>query len=91
MARQVQYEGIKPEAFDLLKDKLKQMGLSLQGNNGSFSEKGVSGKYNYHPENETLAIEELKVGFPASMMLSSDSLQQRMTEMIVQQGGRATA
>ncbi|MBF9254396.1 hypothetical protein I2I11_13915 [Pontibacter sp. 172403-2] len=91
MARQVRYEGIKPEAFDSLKDKLKQMGLHLQGNNGSFSEKGVSGKYTYIPENETLAIEELKVGFPASMMLSADSLQQRMTEMIVQQGGRASA
>ena len=91
MARQVQYKGIKPESFESLKDKLKEMGLSLQGNNGSFSEKGVSGKYNYNPENETLAIEELNVGFPASMMFSSDSLQQRMTEMIVQQGGRATA
>ncbi|MFD2515237.1 hypothetical protein ACFSRY_15295 [Pontibacter locisalis] len=91
MSRRLQYTGVKPEAFDQLKDRLQQMGLSLQANSGSFNEKGVSGNYNYDPGAETLDIDELKVGFPASMMLSADSLQQRMTELIVQHGGRPLA
>ncbi|WP_242918042.1 hypothetical protein [Pontibacter liquoris] len=91
MAKSVQYTNINPEAFNALKEKLKQMGLTLQGNNGSFSEKGVSGKYTYNPEAQILAIDDLQVGFPASMMLSSDSLEQRMTEMVRQHGGQPTA
>ena len=91
MARRLQYAGVKPEAFDSLKNKLKQMGLPLQSNQGNFSEKGVSGKYTYNAESETLDIEDLKVGFPASMMLSADSLQQRMTDMVQQHGGQAVA
>ena len=88
MSRRLHYTGVKPEAFDQLKGRLQQMGLSLQANSGSFNEKGVSGKYNYNPEAESLEIDELKVGFPASMMLSADTLQQRMTELVVQHGGR---
>ncbi len=71
-----------------MKSKLKSFGLDLRENSGGFSEKGVSGKYNYSPENESLVLDELSVGFPASMMLSLDSLQQRMTEIVVQYGGR---
>ncbi|WP_439883437.1 hypothetical protein ACSX1A_09715 [Pontibacter sp. MBLB2868] len=89
MSRRLVYTGVKPEAFNQLKGRLQQMGLSLQSNSGSFNEKGVSGKYKYDPEEETLDIDELKVGFPASMMLSADSLQQRMTELVVQHGGRS--
>ncbi|WP_347156719.1 hypothetical protein [Pontibacter chitinilyticus] len=91
MARRLQFAGIKPEYFNSFKDKLKQMGLSLPGNQGNFSEKGVSGIYAYDSDAETLLIEELKVGFPASMMLSADSLEQRITEMIRQQGGTLMA
>ncbi|MCC9137448.1 hypothetical protein ACFSKU_08660 [Pontibacter silvestris] len=91
MAKNVQYAGVKPEAFDQLKSKLQQMGLSLKGNSGNISEKGVSAKYDYNPEAEMLAIDDLKVGFPASMMLNSDSLVQRLTQIVEQHGGRATA
>ena len=87
MSRSIQYSGVKPEAFEEMKSRLKQMGLTLPANNGSFSEKGVSGKYNYNQEAETLEIDDLKVGFPASMMLNPDSLQQKMTELVVQYGG----
>lgn len=88
MARKLQYEGIKPEAFDQLKGKLKSFGLNLSENSGNFSEKGVSGSYNYDPEAETLNLDDLKVGFPASMMLSLDTLQARMDEIMVQHGAR---
>ncbi|ARS35445.1 hypothetical protein [Pontibacter actiniarum] len=88
MARKLQYEGVKPEAFDQLRGKLKSYGLNLTGNNGSFSEKGVSGNYAYDPATEVLRLEELQVGFPASMMLSVDTLQSRMDELMVQHGAR---
>lgn len=88
MAKRLQYEGIKPEAFDQMKSKLKTFGLDLRENSGGFSEKGISGKYSYSPDEEVLVLDDLSVGFPASMMLSLDSLQKRMTEIVVQHGGR---
>ncbi|WP_266205889.1 hypothetical protein [Pontibacter kalidii] len=88
MAKNLQYEGIKPEAFDQLKSKLQTYGIKLQSNSGSFSEKGVSGSYDYNPEAETLRLDSLTVGFPASMMVNEDSLQARMDELMVQHGGR---
>ena len=91
MSKRMQYAGVKPSAFEEMKSRLKQMGLSLQSNSGSFSEKGVSGRYNYNQEAETLEIDDLQVGFPASMMLSADSLQKKMTELVVQYGGTPIA
>ncbi|WP_299759492.1 hypothetical protein [uncultured Pontibacter sp.] len=88
MAKNLQYEGVKPEAFDQLKNKLKTYGINLQSNNGSFSEKGVSGMYEYNPDAEVLKLDKLDVGFPASMMISLDTLQARMDELMVQHGGR---
>jgi hypothetical protein len=90
MSKRIQYAGVKPEAFEEMKSKLRQMGLTLQANSGSFNEKGVSGKYNYNQEAETLEIADLSVGFPASMMFNSDSLQKKMTDLIVQYGGTPT-
>jgi hypothetical protein len=91
MSTKLLYAGVKPEAFEKLKDRLKQMGLSLNSNSGSFNEKGVSGKYNYNPDDETLDIDDLKVGFPASMMLNEASLKQRMTDLVEKEGGNLRA
>ena len=91
MAKQAHFSGINPEAFEQLKGKLQELGLTLQGNTGDISEKGVKARYNYSPESGELAIDDLSVGFPASMMVNEDSLVQRMTQMIQEYGGRATA
>ena len=88
MAKNLQYEGVKPEAFDQLKNKLQTYGITLQANSGNFSEKGVSGSYSYDPEAEVLRLDGLSVGFPASMMVNEDALQARMDELMVQHGGR---
>lgn len=84
----LRYEGVKPEAFDQLKAKLKTYGIDLNQDQGSFSEKGVSGKYSYNQQAELLELADLQVGFPASMMVSADTLQQRMNEIMVQHGAR---
>jgi hypothetical protein len=88
MSRQVHFTSVSPEAFNQLRDKLKQLGLTLQGNEGNISEKGVNAKYNYNPEQQSLQINDLNVGFPASMMVNTDSLVQRMTQMVEEFGGR---
>lgn len=88
MAKTLRYEGVKPEAFEQLRTKLKTYGIDLADQQGSFSEKGVSGNYNYSPEAELLNLDDLKVGFPASMMISEDKLQQRMDEIMIQHGAK---
>lgn len=88
MAKRLCYEGLKPEAFEQMKNKLQSLGLNLRENSGAFKEKGISGRYDYNPEREFLELHDLDIGFPASMMLNLDSLEQRMTETVVQYGGR---
>ncbi|WP_114782446.1 hypothetical protein [Botryobacter ruber] len=88
MAKNAHYTGVTPEVYNQLKDKLQSMGLHLQGDSGSIKEKGVSANYNYDPAAQALHINDLSVGFPASMMISADKLVARMDEMIVQYGGR---
>lgn len=91
MSKQAHFSGVSPDAFNQLKTKLQQLGLNLHGESGNISEKGVKARYNYSPENGELAIEDLTVGFPASMMVNADSLVQRMTQMVEEYGGRATS
>jgi hypothetical protein len=91
MARRAHYTGVTPEVYNQLKSKLQSMGLSLQGDSGNINEKGVSARYNYDSQNESLEIDDLSVGFPASMMLNADSLVQRMTQMIEEYGGKANS
>ena len=91
MSKRAFYTGVTPEVYNELKSKLQSMGLSLQGNNGRINEKGVKANYNYSPETQSLEIDELSVGFPASMMISADNLVQRMNQMIEQYGGRSEA
>lgn len=90
MAKQAHFSGVSPDAFQQLKGKLQQLGLNLQGESGNINEKGVKARYYYSPESRELAINELTVGFPASMMVNEDSLVQRMTQMIEEYGGKPT-
>ena len=87
MSKQAHFTSVNPQAFEQLKGKLQQLGLSLQGNSGNISEKGVKAKYNYNPDEQTLQIDDLSVGFPASMMVNADSLVQRMKQMVEEYGG----
>ena len=91
MSKQVHFTSVSPDAFNQLKDKLKQLGLTLQGNQGNISEKGINAKYNYTSEEQSLQINDLSVGFPASMMVNENSLVQRMTQMVEEYGGRTAS
>lgn len=89
MSKRAFYTGVTPEAYNELRSKLHTYGLSLEGNSGRMSEKGVSANYTYNPEAQSLEISDLSVGFPASMMINENSLVERMSEMITKYGGRA--
>lgn len=91
MSKRAFYTGVTAEVYNELKSKLQSMGLTLQGDSGRISEKGVKANYNYNPEAQSLEISDLSVGFPASMMINADSLVQRMDEMVSQYGGRSEA
>jgi hypothetical protein len=88
MAKRLCYEGLKPEAFEQMRNKLQSLGLNLHENSGAFKEKGITGRYTYDSEKEVLEIDDLDIGFPASLMMNLDNLERRMTETVVQYGGR---
>ena len=91
MANNAQYSGITPEIYNTLKSQLSSLGISLQGNEGRISEKGVSAEYAYSPESQTLTINNVKVGFPASMMFNSDKIIQKISETVQGSGGQQMA
>lgn len=91
MANSAQYTGISPEVYSALKSKLSGFGINLEGNNGKVSEKGVSAEYNFDEANQTLAINNVNVSFPASMMFSTDKVLGMITEAVTNAGGKQTA
>ena len=91
MASNAQYAGISPEIYNNLRSKLAGFGINMTGNNGRISEKGVSAEYNYDETTQTLAVKNVNVGFPASMMYSSDKIIQKITEEVRTAGGNQLA
>jgi hypothetical protein len=82
------YAGISPQVFNDLKSKLSAYGINMTGNSGRISEKGVSAEYQYDEASQTLAVNNLNVGFPASMMYSSDKILGKITEEVQRVGGQ---
>lgn len=91
MANSAQYTGISPEIYNNLRSKLSGFGINLAGNSGRISEKGVSAEYNYDEVSQTLVVNNVKVGFPASMMYSSDKILQKISEEVRIAGGNQMA
>lgn len=63
-----QFDQISPAVFDCLAAKLKGQGIEMTGHSGYLSKNGISLDYAFSSENQTLTIENLEVGFPASMI-----------------------
>jgi hypothetical protein len=82
------YAGISPQVFNDLKSKLSAYGINMSGNSGRISEKGVSAEYQYDEANQTLAVNNVNVGFPASMMYSSDKILGKISEEVQKVGGQ---
>ena len=91
MANNAQFSGISPEVYKTLRGKLAGFGIDLQGNSGKVAEKGVSAEYNFDEANQTLAINNVNVSFPASMMFSSDKIIGMISDAVTDAGGKKTA
>ncbi len=88
MATSAQYTEVNEDVFNNLKRKMSELGIQLQGHSGQISEKGVNADYSFDPNSRTLAISNVKVGFPASMMFNSDKIIQKISEAVEGAGGR---
>ncbi len=88
MANNAQFSGISPEVYNSLKSKLAGFGIDLKGNMGKVKEKGVSAEYNFDEANQTLAINNVDVSFPASMMFSSDKIIGMISDAVTEAGGQ---
>jgi hypothetical protein len=88
MATSAYYQNVSQDVYNDLKSKLSSLGINLQGKTGQISQKGVSANYAYDENNQTLQISNVKVGFPASMMYSSDKIIDRINEAVVSAGGQ---
>ncbi|MBO6662492.1 MULTISPECIES: hypothetical protein [Roseivirga] len=62
------YNNISISTFDCLAAKLKSQGLEMAGNSGYLSKNGISLDYAFDESAQTLTIENLEVGFPATMI-----------------------
>lgn len=62
------FDKVSPAVFQCLGEKLKAQGLALEGTSGYLSKNGISLDYAYDETSETLSIEHLEVGFPASLV-----------------------
>jgi hypothetical protein len=87
MANSAHYKGVTGEAYNALRSKLAGMGISIDDNAGRISQKGVSADYNYDPNEQTLDLTNIKVGFPASMIINSEKIIQQVSETIQGNGG----
>ncbi len=62
------FDQISIASFDCLKGKLKEQGIDMPGNSGYLSKNGISLDYYYSEADQVLNIENLEVGFPASLV-----------------------
>lgn len=88
MANSAHFRGVTTDAFNALKSKLAGLGINLDNTSGRISQKGVSAEYNYDPDAQTLDLTNVKVGFPASMMINSEKIIQQVSETVASQGGQ---
>lgn len=61
------FEHITAAAFSCLKEKIATQGITMEGETGYLSKNGISLDFKYDLQASTLIIENLEVGFPASL------------------------
>lgn len=61
------FEQVNQEVFNCLQAKLKNQGISLEGHSGYLSKNGISLDFVFDPDAQSLSIQNLDVGFPASL------------------------
>lgn len=62
------FDNVSADTFKCLGAKLKEQGLAFEGTSGYLSKNGISTDYHFDENTQTLAITNLEVGFPASLV-----------------------
>lgn len=62
------FDQITATTFNCLATKLKGQGMEMSGHSGYLSKNGISLDYAFDEAAQTLTIENLEVGFPATMI-----------------------
>lgn len=62
------FDNVSASTFKCLGSKLKEQGLAFEGTSGYLSKNGISTDYHFDENAQTLAITNLEVGFPASLV-----------------------
>ena len=78
-----QFDQVTEVVFNCLKTKIQGQGIPLEGDSGYLSKNGISLDYAFDVGAGTLTIDNLKVGFPASMAgMNSDKVMDILTKTI---------
>ena len=62
------FENVSQATFECLRAKLKDQGITMEGTSGYLSKNGISLDFAFSAEDQTLKIDNLEVGFPASLV-----------------------
>lgn len=61
------FDQVNQGVFECLKSKLSSQGIQLEGSSGYLSKNGISLDFVFDEVAQTLNIQNLEVGFPASL------------------------
>ena len=62
------FDQVALATFNCLKSKLQGQGITLEGTAGYLSKNGISLDFKFDADTQTLNIQNLEVGFPASLV-----------------------
>ena len=78
-----QFDQVTEVVFNCLRTKLQGQGIPLKGDSGYLSKNGISLDYAFDTGAGTLTIDNLEVGFPASMAgMNTDKVMDTLAKTI---------
>lgn len=81
--KKLEYKNVTPEVFEGLKGEMDKIGVSISGDKGNISTKGIKGRFDRDVDNNTLEIIIDKTPF----VLPESFITSKITEAITKNGG----
>lgn len=80
------YKNITPEIYTRLKKELNGIGVSIEGNKGSISTRGIKGRFDRNTDQDTLEINIDKT----PMLMPRSLVANQITNLVTKLGGTLT-